>query len=246
MTVSEERQIILQGMQLKYALKYSARAKRLRISVSDEGVALILPAGFPLNKGEAFIREHAAWVIEQLERRSRSKKNIQPALPKDVILFHGEPTRVEVLEEAERKTRARVDVGKGKLVVRVPRGSAARANEALETWLREEARQEIEAVATAQARRMGARFRQLTIRDQKTRWGSCSSRGTLSFNWRLVMAPATILEYVVIHELAHLSVPNHSTQFWLLVARYYPDFKKARLWLKKNSSLLHPQGLTDF
>jgi predicted metal-dependent hydrolase len=246
MTVSEERQINLQGTQLKYALKYSARAKRLRISVSDAGVALILPLGFPLPKGEAFMREHAAWVIEQLERRSRSKKIVQPALPKDVILFHGEPTRVEVIEEAERKARARVDVGKGKLAVRVPQGSTARAYEALETWLREEARLEIETAAAAQAKRMNVRFKQLTIRDQKTRWGSCSSRGTLSFNWRLVMAPAAIMEYVIIHELAHLSVPNHSTQFWLLMARYYPDFKKARLWLKKNSSLLHPRGLTEF
>lgn len=192
------------------------------------------------------MRQNAAWVIAQLERRTRSKQAVPGALPKDVILFHGEPARIEIMAEPERKTRARVEVVKGKLLVRMPAADVSKAGQALEAWLREEARQEIEQVLSQQARRMHVSFKTVAIRDQRTRWGSCSSRGTLSFNWRLVMAPPAILEYVVIHELAHLTVPNHSRDFWKLVELYSPDYKKARLWLKRNAPLLHPQGLTEF
>lgn len=245
MTSAEKHPITLQGRQINYALKYSNRARRLRISVSDSGVSLILPEGFPRAKGEAFLQQNAAWVMEQLERRARRKLAAAPTLPKDVVLFHGEPTRIEVVEEAQRKARARVDVGRGKLLIRVPPGGRERAYEALAAWLRETARAEIEQTAALQAERMRVRYNDLTIRDQRTRWGSCSSRGTLSFNWRLVMAPHTIMEYVVVHELSHLTVPNHSKEFWQRVALFYPEFKKARLWLKKNAPLLYPPGLTQ-
>ncbi|MEA5078012.1 MAG: SprT family zinc-dependent metalloprotease [Anaerolineaceae bacterium] len=245
MPSTETHSISLLGNQLSYTLKYSSRARRLRISVSDSGVSLILPTGFPLARGETFLRQNAAWVMEQLERHARRKRALAPALPKDVLLFHGEPTRVEVVEEPARKARARIDVERGRLVVRVPVGAAARANEALETWLREMARVEIEQVTAKLAQTMRVSYNSLTIRDQRTRWGSCSSKGTLSFNWRLVMTPPTILQYVVIHELAHLTVPNHSAEFWARVAVFYPEYKKARLWLKKNASLLYPQGLTQ-
>lgn len=241
----ETHTLLLAGKQISYSLRYSSRATRLRISVSDSGLSLIMPVGVPLAKGETFLRQNTPWVMEQLERHARRKQTQTPALPKDVVLFHGEPTRIEVVEEPGRKARARVDVERGRLRVRMPIGAGARANEALEIWLRETARVEIEQVAARLAQTMHVSFASLTIRDQRTRWGSCSSKGTLSFNWRLVMTPPTILQYVVIHELAHLTVPNHSAVFWQRVALFYPDYKKARLWLKKNASLLYPQGLTQ-
>ncbi len=80
----------------------------------------------------------------------------------------------------------------------------------------------------------------VTIRDQRTRWGSCSSRGTLSFNWRLIMAPPDVMDYVVVHELCHLIEPNHSRKFWQLLAGLLPDFRQPRLWLKRNVNLLRP------
>lgn len=245
MQSSETHNILLAGKQISYSLRYSSRATRLRISVSDGGLSLILPVGVPLAKGETFLRQNAPWVMEQLQKHAKRKQAQAPVLPRDVILFHGEPARVEVIEEPGRKARARVDADHGRLIVRMPVGAAAKANEALEIWLRESARVEIEQVAARLALTMRVSFRSLTIRDQRTRWGSCSSKGTLSFNWRLVMTPPTIMQYVVVHELAHLTVPNHSAQFWQRVALFYPDYKKARLWLKKNASLLYPQGLTQ-
>jgi predicted metal-dependent hydrolase len=247
MPVKEQRQITLLGKSVTYQLRISERSNRVRISVSEKGVSLVLPSGFPLRDGEGFLQKNADWVLQQIEKHEKhAAKNNRASLPADVILLRGTPTRVDVIEEQQRKLRARVDESSSKLLIRIPSGASASVPVVLESWLRELARQEIELVVTNQSRRMQVRPGALTIRDQRTRWGSCSNRGTLSFNWRLVMVPPTVMEYVVIHELAHLSVPNHSAQFWSLVAHYYPAFKEARSWLRKNASLLHPKMLTDF
>lgn len=84
----------------------------------------------------------------------------------------------------------------------------------------------------------GGTYNRISIRDQKTRWGSCSSKGTLSFNWRLMLAPPTILDYVVVHELCHLNHMNHSKAFWQSVEAVYPDYRNARKWLKEHGSEL--------
>jgi len=160
-----------------------------------------------------------------------------------VILLRGEVKKVVIHEESERQTRLRVDEGADRLIIHAPVGTRKAGRSLAVPWLKAKAREEITAAAQQWASRMGLSYRSISIRDQKTRWGSCSSRGTLSFNWRLVMAPPAILEYVVIHELAHLKQPNHSRAFWQLTGQYYPDFKKARAWLRNNASLLRPVDL---
>lgn len=246
MTANEQRQITLRGNPVTYRLKISERSRRVRISVADGGVTLTLPRGFPLRDGEAFLLKNADWVLQQVEKHhKRAAKGSGPSLPADVILLHGVPTRVEVITEPQRKSRARVDESAGKLLVRIPVGAGSSVPVVLESHLRSLARQQIETVVTSEARRLGVRPKSLTIRDQRTRWGSCSSSGTLSFNWRLIMVPPTVMQYVVIHELTHMIVPNHSVQFWAQVARYYPSYKEARSWLRKNAPLLHPKILTE-
>lgn len=84
----------------------------------------------------------------------------------------------------------------------------------------------------------GGTYHKITIRDQKTRWGSCSSNGTLSFNYRLMLAPPRVLDYVVVHELCHLTHMNHSTDFWNMVASILPDYKEYRKWLRDNGHTL--------
>ena len=100
------------------------------------------------------------------------------------------------------------------------------------------ARERIAALAAREAADMGVSYERLTIRDQRTRWGSCSSRGTLSFNWRLVLAPSAVLDYVVVHELCHLRHPNHSARFWSLVAERRPDYRAQRVWLRRHGAEL--------
>jgi predicted metal-dependent hydrolase len=99
-------------------------------------------------------------------------------------------------------------------------------------WYRREARSRIASAADQEGERLGLRPRSLAIRDQRTRWGSCSSTGALSFNWRLVLAPTPVLRYVVVHELCHLREPNHSRSFWSLVAKALPGYEAQRAWLR--------------
>ncbi len=110
-----------------------------------------------------------------------------------------------------------------------------------EKLCREKARQKLEERTAHFARQMGVSYGRITIRDQKTRWGSCSSAGNLNYNWKLILAPEDILDYVVVHELAHRKEMNHSPKFWKEVENILPDYQARRDWLKKNGFLLQVQ-----
>lgn len=235
----EARQVVIGTRVIPYTLKVSTRAKRVRVTVANGQVSVTVPKGLRLYSVDGFLREHGQWIIAKMEQVRRVKA--QPTLPKDVILIGGAVMRLERIEEKDRKARARVDIVKDRVVVRVPAGTRVSTLAIVEDWLRSQARELIGVEVTRQAARMRARPTGLTIRDQRTRWGSCSTSGTLSFNWRLVMAPPEVMRYVVIHELAHLFHHNHSKDFWAKVAVYAPDFKIQRAWLRKNASLLRPQ-----
>lgn len=228
--------ISIAGKTIPYKIRVSTRATRLRITVSASGVTVTLPKGVPQREAERFLQQNAVWLNAQLERSSRLAK--PSPLPADVILWHGEAVQLQRIEEPDRKSRIKVEAVKGRLRVFMPAGSKASTRLAAEAWMRANARVEIEQVVVEQARRMNARPKAISIRDQRTRWGSCSSRGNLAFNWRLVMTPPGVLQYVVVHELAHMFELNHSKDFWDIVANYFPDYKKARAWLRKNASSL--------
>ncbi|MHB8088929.1 MAG: M48 family metallopeptidase [Anaerolineaceae bacterium] len=228
--------IIIAGKTIPYKIRISTRATRLRITVSASGVTVTLPKGVPQREAENFLKQNVVWLNTQLERTARLTK--PSPLPADVILWHGEAVQLQRIEEADRKSRVKVEAAKGRLKVYMPAGSKASTRLAAEAWMRANARTEIEQVVIEQARRMNARPKAVSIRDQRTRWGSCSSRGNLAFNWRLVMTPPGVLEYVVVHELAHMFELNHSKDFWDIVARFFPEYKKARTWLRKNASSL--------
>ncbi|MBA4376665.1 MAG: hypothetical protein C0401_10905 [Anaerolinea sp.] len=236
MSMGETHSITIRSKIISYKVRVSARARRLRITVSGEGVTVTLPKGIPQCEAERFMLEHAQWVTVQLERESNQARS--SPLPADVILWHGVPTQIQRVEESGRKAHIKIEETQGRLRVYLPSGSQITTRQAVEAWMRARARAEIEKVVIEQAHRMRANPKAVSIRDQRTRWGSCSSRGALSFNWRLTMTPPTVMDYVVIHELAHLFEPNHSSNFWAVVTKFYPDFKKARTWLRKNAGAL--------
>jgi predicted metal-dependent hydrolase len=109
-------------------------------------------------------------------------------------------------------------------------------------WYREQARAAVSDRAAREAQRLGVTYRSLAIRDQRTRWGSCSSTGSLSFNWRLVLAPADVLAYVVVHELCHRIRPDHSRAFWAVVGEARPTFRREREWLWRHGPELLAYG----
>jgi hypothetical protein len=205
--------------------------------VKDARVTVTLPAGVRVNEAEKMLQQHSAWLLKHLDAAPRHSAPAR-TLPVNIILLRGEATRLEVVQEIERRSRLRVEKKAGRLVVRVPAGTHEPPRRLIVPWLKQQARDEIETVVRRQAARMGVTYKAISIRDQRTRWGSCSNQGSLSFNWRLIMAPPAVLEYVVIHELAHRKQQNHSKAFWQVVAHYCPEYKTARAWLRANAPLL--------
>ena len=122
---------------------------------------------------------------------------------------------------------------------RLGRSDQPRAREIFIKWYKQQARQIITDRVDFFAQKHAFNYAKIRLSSARTRWGSCSSRGTLSFTWRLVMAPMEIIDYVVIHELVHLEIQNHSSSFWKKVQEYLPDFKKKRAWLKEYGCLLN-------
>ncbi len=130
------------------------------------------------------------------------------------------------------------------LVVAVSRRCALSPEEVLEEWLQAQARADLTLRVALRGREMGQVPRRLSVRGQKTRWGCCTGRGTVTFNWRLVMAPPEVLDYVVVHELAHLTEPHHRPPFWLRVEAFCPEWRRWRQWLRDFGSRLLVPGLS--
>jgi predicted metal-dependent hydrolase len=147
------------------------------------------------------------------------------------ILFRG--TEYPLLVVADGNPRPRVRLEDGQAVVLVPKATASEVRRAIEGWYRAEASVVIKQAVWRLSRRLGLRFNNIMIRHQRTRWGSCSSRGNLSFNFKLATAPQEVIDYVVLHELMHLKEPNHSKRFWALIERECPNYREYREWLRR-------------
>ena len=151
----------------------------------------------------------------------------------DSLFYLGEKRTLTVIRED--RTRAKVKCLMGRLIMWVPyEADYSYKKEQLEKWYRREAGEVFHAKALEYAAVLHVDFKDIRVKDQKSRWGSCSSKGNLNFNYRLAYMPPAILDYVVVHELAHLRHMDHSKEFWALVGVYLPDYKERRKWLKEH------------
>lgn len=209
-------------------LRRSARAKRLslRMSQLDGRVTLTLPNKVPESQGVAFLREKEAWLRSHL-----SKRDV------DVLVGLGAqiPVEGEMLRIESGQGRS---VRRGEGVLLVP-GPEDRVAARVKGWLRTLARDRLAEACDEYAQRLGRPYDRLTLRDTRSRWGSCTHDGGLMFSWRLILADREILDYVAAHEVAHLVEMNHSAAFWAQVERIYGDWKPARTWLRENGAALH-------
>ena len=225
----ETRETTLAGTHVRYELRRSDRATRARIDVDLRGVRVVVPQGSRVDP-ERLLAENADWVVEKRETYAARREAVPERRFEAGATFPygGEPHEVVV----ERRSRSAVSDGSLRLARHhVEETSVERA---LECLYRREAREAFETVAEAFAGRMGVEYGRIEVRNQRTRWGSCSSNGTLSLNWRLIMGPPEVLEYVVVHELAHLEEPNHSPAFWTVVEEQVPEYAERRAWLREN------------
>lgn len=233
--------IRLQDREIPYSVRISKRATRYHISISENGLEVVLPLGIPIDRAEALLQKNSVWVLAHWEKISRRiLRADMPPLPRNAILYRGRPTLLRLKIDPTLKTRAIPEFRGSYVQIRVPKNVKKIPRKAISAWLTSEAR----TLITQRVAQLSAIYalnpKKISIRNQRTRWGSCSSSRTLSFNWRLIMVPAEVMDYVIIHELSHMNEPNHSHQFWALVASRCPDYKKNRLWLKHNTHLLNP------
>lgn len=205
------------------SVRTSVRARRLSLRVDPRsgGIVLTLPPSVRLGAARRFLRDHRAWI----EKQARALPDRVPFAAGATVPVFGEPhTIVPSAERGPAVTRMA-----GKLVVT---GDARHTSRRITDYLRALAARELRLAVDDFADRIDRKVARITIRDPKTRWGSCSTAGTLSFSWRLVMAPPRVLRYVAAHEVAHLRHPNHGPHFWALVAALHPGFAEDRKALR--------------
>ena len=233
------------GTQIRYRWRVSNRTRRFRVSVGPDGVEVVTPVNASRGDAERFLRLHADWVVAQQERFQKLESRRRPPgaamanLPSGTILIEGHQITLQLREDPGRQIRAKVEEAGGFLQVSVPEGGLGGAELALTSYLKKKAGRLIPARVELLGARFGKTPNTISIRSQKSRWGSCSSRGTLSFNWRLVMVPPEVLDYVILHELTHMTEPNHSQRFWQKLAILDSEYQRHRRWLRENQSYLY-------
>lgn len=213
-----------------------SRRKTFALVIEPDGSLTVrAPRGASRLQIERLVQAKADWI----ERKQAWVKS-HPAAPgpksyADGELFEylGQPIRLEIVDAASPALR--LEGGRFLLARRF----LPQAQKVFTAWYRRQARQVIGERTRRKAAELGLAYRSLRITSARTRWGSCGARGTLNFSWRLVMAPLPVIDYVIVHELVHLEIKNHSPAFWQRVARLAPEYQQQRAWLKANGGRLN-------
>lgn len=224
----------------EYTVRRSARAKKVRLRVDLDGsVTVVVPRRSRITGYDDFVRQHADWVARQQARFAALRTQARPlcAPGNRTVPYRGREVPLTIQPSVDGRISVRYD---GDCFVLCQPAHATDEHRKLifRAWFRQVARAVFEERVLTLNETTRYRWLRIRIGEQKTKWGSCSTTGTLSFNWRLLLGPKEVLDYVVIHELAHLKEPNHSPAFWALVEQLCPDHKTHRKWLNTNGSLL--------
>jgi len=216
-----------------------ARRYTLRIAAATREVILTIPPRGTLKEAREFAHKHGGWIAARLGRLPEAVRFAHGI----VIPLRGVPHRIAHRRGARGTVWAETDDDGGRLLCVA--GEAPHVNRRVGDFLRRQAKRELEAASLRYAADLGVSITRVAVRDQASRWGSCSTAGVLSYSWRLILAPSFVLDYLAAHEVAHLVEMNHSAKFWRLVRRLCPDHERAKVWLDVHGSDLHRYGLPD-
>jgi len=232
-----QEQIKLQDSTISYTLKQSYRTRSIRLEIRREsGLTVVVPRKYTPKQVEDILVQKSRWILRHLN----GGKPLQMPLFKpspghgDSLPYLGKTIEIVVTAESGQYPAARLT--DGRLLISLTSG--ANTASLLEKWFRAQAKLVFTQKADTFKVIMGLSYNAILIRGQKTRWGSCSPRGNITLNWKLLMAPPEIVDYVIIHELAHRKYMNHSRRFWQFVERYCPRWKAGRKWLVKHEDEL--------
>ena len=225
------------GESVAITVKVSARSKSYRLSLPHGGQPLLtVPKFGRWGEAKAFLERHADWLADRLERSVKPVAFVRGA----IVPLRGVNHRIV----PTGRVRGTVEVGEadGELALLVPGAPEHRARR-LTDWLKGEAERELAKRCRVHAANLGVSVKAIAMRSQATRWGSCSSSGKLNFNWRLILAPPFVLDYVAAHEVAHLREMNHSQDFWDTVEATLPTMARGREWLRVHGRELMVYGI---
>jgi hypothetical protein len=214
-----------------------ARRYTLRIQAATREVVLTMPPRGSLREAKEFAQKHGGWIAARLHR-----------LPQAAPFAHG--MTVPLRGQSHRIVNRRgmrgtvwIEIGEDGERSLCVAGEPEHIDRRVHDFLRREARSDLEVASLRAAEAIGVRIKRVSVRDQSSRWGSCSTTGVLSYSWRLILAPSFVLDYLAAHEVAHLVEMNHSARFWRLVEKICPNVPRAKTWLDVHGTDLHRYGL---
>ncbi|HRK24082.1 MAG TPA: SprT family zinc-dependent metalloprotease [Beijerinckiaceae bacterium] len=238
----ERLEVLHLGRSYPVAIRRNATARRLILRVrADTGEAVLtLPRRTNMSQARDFLDRHGGWLAARMARLPEAVA-FEPGC---IVPFRGLPHVIEHAGSARGGVECRpgVDGDPGRLIVAGdPRHLARR----LTDFFKREARAELARASAAYARQLNVRITRISIKDTRSRWGSCSATGALSFSWRLILAPPEVLDYLAAHEVAHRVELNHSPRYWAVVARLCPHWQSSESWLTRHGAGLHRFGASD-
>ena len=214
-----------------------ARRYTLRIHAASREIILTMPPRGSVREAKEFAQKHGGWIAARLRRLPQAA----PFADGTVLPLRGVQHRI-VHRPGVRGTVWPETGGHGEALLCVA-GAAPHINRRVGDFLRREALRDLEAASRRAAEQFGVAIKRISVRDQSSRWGSCSTTGVLSYSWRLILAPPFVLDYLAVHEVAHLIEMNHSPRFWRLVNGVCSDAKRAKAWLDIHGTDLHRFGM---
>jgi hypothetical protein len=222
-------------MTLTYTTKFSDKRKTLGLLVErDKSVVVLAPQGTTPETLDAFVEKRRLWLYEKINHTPKfgEPKPETPFISGKAIPYLGKNYKLDVTDEPLNGIAF-----KGKFLISQQNLQDGKA--ILEGWYKDKAKQKIVPLVERYAKQLGVEYNDILISDLKYRWGSCTLKGNLNFNWRLIKAPQFVINYVVVHELAHLLELNHSERFWNIVKVQMPNYLEAKEWLRENGETIY-------
>lgn len=224
------------GFEYPIRIQHNLRQKHVRLRINSNGqITVSAPTGTSKAKIQGILRHKEGWLASKIRETSQALEQYNPVKR---VYVDGMPYLVEFQFSDQVTYRLNVDHDRQYILVCGPEENQPQLTAVLERWLRREAKQRLASYTQEVSHEVGIPYKKLFLRNQKTRWGSSSTLGNISLNWRTVMIPRPVQRYLIIHELAHQQHMNHSARFWKKVIHYCPDYKQHELWLKQNRALM--------
>jgi len=224
--------ITLGGRTISYTLKRSSKARLIWLDIKRKtGLTVTVPQNYNIKFLHEYLNLNASWILRNISRYCTEMPSASATATRSVNTVSYLGKKLKITENHNACGLNAVTLEQNRLVVSLHSSGKNISAQELQQWMRKQATRMINDKVAKFAEEMGLKYNRVVIRDQRSRWGSCSWLKNLNFNWRLIMAPEPVMDYVIIHELCHLKEMSHSPAFWELVARYCPHWHEHRDWL---------------